>query len=350
MSDRRLAELIDQRVPEGGPGLTLLVLQGGRPFSQITKGLARVSTGAPLTDDTIFYVGSIAKQFVAACAVLLERDGTLSMDEPVAKYVDGLPPWGQEVRLDHLVHHTSGLHDEARYSHMGVPVDGVPGWSSDDRLDQVRALDGLAHEPGTVYDYSNRGYLLLAHAIGRAAGESFADLAHRRIFEPFGMSATMFRDHPGPLPPAAARGHFEAIDGARYEEPARFHAVGAGGLWTTTSDLARWDANFTDDRLTGGWLPEHLTRVGRLNDGTPLHYAMGVSVRSHRGLPIVSHGGSFPGWESKMVRFPSVRTTFICLGNTDDLDVSGLVFEAADLLLADRLDLSAPTADETLTA
>jgi CubicO group peptidase (beta-lactamase class C family) len=233
---------------------------------------------------------------------------------------------------------------------MGVPVDGVPAWGSDDRLDQVRALSELAHEPGTVYDYSNWGYRLLAHAIAHAAYEPLAHLARRRIFEPLRMSSTMFRDRPDPPPPAAARGHFEAIDGRRYEEPARFHAVGAGGLWTTTSDLARWDANFTHDRLTDGWLPDRLTRVGRLNDGTPLHYAMGVSVRSHRGLPIVSHGGSFPGWESKMVRFPSVRTTFICLGNTDDLDVSGLVFEAADLLLASRMDLTAPTADETLTS
>lgn len=91
-------------------------------------------------------------------------------------------------------------------------------------------------------------------------------------------------------------------------------------------------------------------RTGSLGDGTPLHYAMGVSVRTHRGLPIVSHGGSFPGWESKMVRFPGARTTFICLANTDDLDVSGLVFGAADALLAEQMDPDAPTADQTLSS
>ena len=350
MDDRALADLIDQRVPAGGPGLSFLILQEGRPFAQMTKGLARITDGSELNADTVFYVGSIAKQFVAACVALLERDGALSVRDPIARYVDDLPAWGSEVRLEHLLHHNSGLHDAERASHVGVPTDGVPAWSTDDQLAKVRALPTLAHEPGAVYDYSNRGYVLLAKALERVTGEPLSRLAHRRLFEPLGMSATVFRDRPDPLPPAAARGHFEAIDGRRYEESARFHAVGAGGLWTTTGDLARWDANFDDDALTGGWLPERLMRVGALGDGTPLHYAMGVSVRTHRGLPIVSHGGSFPGWESKMVRFPTARTTFICLGNTDDLDVSGLVFDAADLILADRMDPTAPTADETLTS
>ncbi|MEA2579259.1 MAG: hypothetical protein QOE83_151 [Actinomycetota bacterium] len=350
MDEAALVELIDRHVPDGGPGLTLLILQGRRPFAQTTKGLARVTDGSLLRADSIFYVGSIAKQFVAACIALLEHDGALSVDDPIGRYVEDLPPWGDDVRIEHLLHHTSGLRDAERASHMGVPTDGLPAWSTDDQLAKVRALQTLAHPPGTVYHYSNRGYVLLAKAIERAAAEPLSRLAQRRIFDPLGMSATMFRDRPGALPAAAARGHFEAIDGARYEEPARFHAVGAGGLWTTTADLARWDANFDDDLLTGGWLPERLTRVGSLNDGTPLHYAMGVSVRTHRGLPIVSHGGSFPGWESKMVRFPSAGTTFICLGNTDDLDVSGLVFDVADLLLADQMDPTAPTAEETLTS
>lgn len=346
--NRALADLIDRRVPAGGPGLTLLVLRDGAPFMQVTSGLARVTDGSPLTDDTVFYVGSIAKQFVAACVALLERDGAMSVQDPIARYVDDLPAWGADVRLAQLLNHTSGLHDAERATHMGVPTDGVPAWSTDDQLAKVRALPALAHQPGTVYDYSNRGYVLLATAVERAAAESLAEVSAHRIFEPLGMAATMFRDRPDALPPSAARGHFEAIDGVRYEEPARFHAVGAGGLWTTTADLARWDANFDDDRLTGGWLPDRLTRAGSLNDGTPLHYAMGVSVRTHRGLPIVSHGGSFPGWESKIVRFPTARTTFICLGNTDDLNVSGLVFDAADMLLTDQMDPTAPTAEETL--
>jgi hypothetical protein len=103
-----------------------------------------------------------------------------------------------------------------------------------------------------------------------------------------------------------------------------------------------------DDPLTDGWLGPTLTRRGHLSDGTPIHYAWGLSVRTHRGLRIESHGGSFPGWESKIVRFPDQRTTVIVLANAEDLDVSSLAFHVADGILEDAVDPAAPHADETL--
>jgi CubicO group peptidase (beta-lactamase class C family) len=300
----------------------------------------------PPNVEPIFYVGSIAKQFTAACVALLERDRALRLDDPVARFVPELPAWGERVTVRHLVHHTGGVRERARTG-PGVPVEGVPAWGNADLLDQLRGIDKLDFEPGTRYGYSNRGYLLLAEVVAAALGSSLAHVAHERIFEPLGMTDTFFRDEPTPLPEGATRGHFEAADGEVYVEPAKFHAVGAGGLWTTVDDLARWDSNFDDDVLTGGWLPERLTARGSLDDATPIHYAWGLSVRSHRGLPIVSHGGNFPGWESKMVRFPTERTTVIVLANGESFDVSARAFELADRILEDRLDPSAPPADAT---
>ena len=84
-----------------------------------------------------------------------------------------------------------------------------------------------------------------------------------------------------------------------------------------------------------------------LDDGTPIHYAWGLSVRTRRGLPIVSHGGNFPGWESKMVRFPTENVTVIVLANREDLDVSGMAFRLAEEVLASVIDPDAPHADDT---
>src|SRR5262249_12723317 len=119
-------------------------------------------------------------------------------------------------------------------------------------------------------------------------------------------------------------------------------------LWTTTDDLVRWSDELLDDGLTGGWLAETLTTSGRLADGRPIHYAWGLSVRTHRGAKIVSHGGTFPGWESKFVVFPEQRTTFVCVANSEQLDVSSLVFNLADHVLADSLDPDAPHSGQTL--
>jgi CubicO group peptidase (beta-lactamase class C family) len=300
----------------------------------------------PLAADSVFYVGSVAKQFVAACLALLERDGALVLDDPASRFVPRLPSWGDLVTIRHLVHHTGGVKERTREG-PGVPVDGVPPWGNADLLDVLRGIPELDFVPGSRYGYSNRGYLLLAEVVVAASGTSLAELARERIFEPLGMRATFFRETETPLPERALRGHFEAADGKVYEEPARFHAVGAGGLWTTLADLATWSANFDDDRLTGGWLPERLTTRGALDDGTPIHYAWGLSVRTHRGLSIVSHGGTFPGWESKMVRFPTEGVTVIVLANREDLDVSALTFRLADEALEGRIDPDAPHADET---
>jgi len=322
----------------------------GSAISAIVRGseIDHVETtdGESFATNPIFYVGSVAKQFVAACIALLERDGALELDDPVSRFVPRLPAWGERITLRHLVHHTGGVKERSREG-PGVPIAGVPAWGNAELLDTLREVTELDFEPGSRYGYSNRGYLLLAEVVGAASGASLSDFTRARIFEPLSMTDTFFRDAPTPLPEQAARGHFEADDGQIYIEPARFHAVGAGGLWTTAADLAAWSANFDDDLLTDGWLPERLTTRGALDDGTPIHYAWGLSVRTHRGLPIVSHGGNFPGWESKMVRFPTEATTVIVLANREDLDVSTMAFRLADEALADRIDRSQAHANDT---
>jgi CubicO group peptidase (beta-lactamase class C family) len=343
-----VADIVATHAGHDPAGCCLRVLHGGGTVIEVAAGRARTSQPAPLDQQSVFYVGSIAKQFVAACVALLEHDGALSIDDPVAAHVPRLPGWGRDVEVRHLLHHTSGLTDPDWRANPGVPPTGVPAWSTQDLLERVRDVRALTFAPGSRYEYSNRGYLLLAEVVARAADATVPAFAHDRIFTPLGMADTAFRDRPEPLPAAAARGHFVATDGALHEEPARFHAVGAGGLWTTTGDLAIWDANLHEDRLTGGWLTQRLTTRGTLDDDTPIHYAWGVSVRTHHGLPIVSHGGSFPGWNAKMVRFPSAGATMICLANTDSVDASALVFQVADLLLGDAMDPAAPSADQTL--
>jgi CubicO group peptidase (beta-lactamase class C family) len=342
-----LEGLLPAREPSQ-PGYVLGVLAEGEFVFRAAAGTADLRSRRPLTDDAICYVGSLAKQFVAACIALLWRDGALDPQDPVGRYVPGLPPWGDRVTLAHLTHHTAGLPPPV-YGPNGLPPSGVPAWDTSHRLARAFAFDTLETEPGTRYTYSNLGYVLLARAAAMAGGESIAAFARRRIFSPLAMTDSFFRDHPEPLPERAARGHFRADDGEVYVEPGAFHAVGAGGLWTTVQDLARWDANLTDDRLTGGWLPLQLLTRGRLSDGTEIHYAWGVSVRKHRGLAIVSHGGNFPGWVSKMVRFPERRLTVICLANDEGLDVSALSFAMADHILADAIDPTAPHANQTRT-
>jgi len=328
------------------------VAHGGRLTAVIRRGAVETveasgassdASDAPIARDTVFYVGSIAKQFVAACALLAIEDGLLERDTAVGDVVPDLPGWASTVRVRHLVHHTSGLTDRDLNDFPGVPITGVPGWGNEDLLAEIRGIDTVTFEPGSRYTYSNRGYHLLGQTVAAAAGRSLARFARERIFEPLDMTATFFRDEPSELPPSAARGHFVAVDDRTYVEPAAFHAVGAGGLWTTIDDLSRWDTASYDTSSVAA----RLATRGALDDGRPIHYGWGLSVRTHRGLPIHSHGGSFPGWAAKMVRFPEQRTTVAILANHERDDVSSEAFVMADRLLAGEIDPGARHADDT---
>jgi CubicO group peptidase (beta-lactamase class C family) len=323
-------------------GRVSAVIRAGRVEDVTAEGVARADTGAGLRRMSRFYVGSLAKQFVAACTLSLVEEGAIDPDAPVSAYVDDLPAWAHTVRVRHLVHHIAGIRDRDRGGPPPPPV-GVRPIGNDDVMADIRRLDATAFPPGSRYAYSNRGYQLLGQVVAAAAGRSLARTAADLLFVPLGMSATFFRGEETPLPHDAARGHFVANDGEIYVEPARFHAVGAGGLWTTVDDLARWDAASYD----AGSIVSRLARRGALDDGTPIHYGWGLSVRTHRGLPIHSHGGSFPGWASKMVRFPTERTTVVILANGETGDVSSDAFALADRVLAGAIDPSAPHADET---
>jgi CubicO group peptidase (beta-lactamase class C family) len=323
-------------------GRVTAVIRDGQITDVTVEGLANAETGDELSRASRFYVGSLAKQFVAGCARSLVDDGVLDVDGPVSEYVAGLPSWGDAVRVRHLIHHTAGVLDRDRGG-PPPPPRGVRPIGNDDVMNDIRALETTAFPPGTAYAYSNRGYQLLGQIVAAVGGRSLPLLAEERLFAPLDMTASFFRDQETALPPEAARGHFVANDGAIYVEPARFHAVGAGGLWTTVDDLAKWDAAFFDEDSVAS----RLTHRGALDDGTPIHYGWGVSIRTHRGLPIHSHGGSFPGWLSKMVRFPTERTTVIILANGEARDVSADAFEMADGVLADAIDPAAPHADET---
>ena len=323
-------------------GRVTAVIRDGEVDRVTVGGLARADTGEPLARTSRFYVGSLAKQFVAGCARSLVDGGGLDLDAPVSGYVADLPRWGDDVRVRHLVHHTAGISDRDRGG-PPPPPRGVRPIGNDEVMADIRALDETAFRPGTRYAYSNRGYQLLGQVVAAVGGRSLPLLAEERLFAPVGMASSFFRDQETALPPEAARGHFIASDGRIYVEPARFHAVGAGGLWTTVDDLARWDAAFYDD----GSIASRLVRRGALDDGTPIHYGWGLSIRTHRGLPIHSHGGSFPGWTSKMVRFPTERTTVIILANGETGDVSADAFALADEVLGDAMDHAAPHADET---
>src|SRR5262249_52798644 len=153
-------------------------------------GMADLERDVKITPDTIFEAGSVSKQFTAAAVLLLARDGKLSLDDPVRKYIPELPDYGVPLTIRHMLNHTSGLRDWGG-------IAGIAGWPRTSRvythahvLDIVSRQRSLNFVPGTRWSYSNTGYNLSAILVSRVSGMSFADFTRRRIFEPLGMTST----------------------------------------------------------------------------------------------------------------------------------------------------------------
>ena len=326
------------------PGCVVAVLSGGLVASWAARGFARATAGGhTLTPETVFYVASLSKQFTAACLACLQADGLIDVAASIRNFLPELPPAFDTVTLGHLLHHTSGVPDADPLATIrGLGSDWWNGRGLWDQIDVLTDAKTLLSVPGDRYRYSNEGYWLLAGAIERVGAESLAAFAAKRLFQPLGMYNSHFRDDPDTPQPGLALGHSVGAGSIR-PVVTRYHGVGDGGLLTTLEDLARWDLFLSGRSALNSDLPARLRVQGRRNDGALLHYAWGVSVRSHRGAKIISHGGNYIGYVAKLVRFPAYDFSVACLANADDIDVDGLSMATADAVLGDLADLSQPS-------
>jgi CubicO group peptidase (beta-lactamase class C family) len=321
-----VAKLISATHSGRGPGSSVVIRQNGKVTLSVVHGLADTATGRPLTQSSVFYVGSIAKEFTAACVALLTFDGAFDFDAPLSYFFPDLPPWANSVTVVQLSHHTSGLPTPYGMQRSGA--------TNEEILPTLRTLKSPITAPGTTYEYSG-AFAILAEVVRMAAGAPLADFASERIFKPLGMTKTLFRDRCDVEVPAAAARHPEPGDWrAPHHDPAtNFCVVGDGGLWTTAHDMALWDANFDDDCLGDGRLPAALRTAGRLSEGGSIPYGRGLDLQAHRGLRMEGHSGSLAGWSAQHLRFPDQRLSVIWLSNSTMIDTRRLALSAADAYL-----------------
>jgi CubicO group peptidase (beta-lactamase class C family) len=193
--------------------------------------------------------------------------------------------------------------------------------------------------PGDGHLYSNSGYAVLALAVERATGTPFAAYADASIFEPLGMTVSHFHTDLARLVKLRAYAYDRRPDGTFALNSPQNERAGAGGLFTTVRELARWDENFYDGRIGGLDLIRMLETPGRLTSGTELTYAWGLTVGSSRGLSTVEHSGSLGGYRAHIIRFRSAHTSVAVLCNVSNVSTGAVVRRVAEFVLAGRFTL-----------
>jgi CubicO group peptidase (beta-lactamase class C family) len=323
------------------PGCSAAVSRHGAVIYRRGAGMANLEYDTPITPASVFHVASVSKQFTAMSVLLLAERGLLSLDDEVGRHVPGwaaAPP----VTIRQLLTHTGGLRDVFLLTEMAAPGDrglGSARWLVS-LLTRQRQLN---FPPGSEYQYSNAGYLLLADIVERVSGQSLRAFAQANIFGPLGMSQTFFHDDASMIVRNRATGYVRRGDG--FSIAIGFDSlVGNGGLFTTPSDLLRWEENFVTPRVGTGALVRSMEAVTPLTGGGTSAYGYGLQIAEHRGRRTFGHGGGDPGASAYTLRFPDEGLAVAIACNLDEIDSLTQALDLADAFLGSRPSTAASTA------
>jgi len=324
----------DQR---NSPGCALGVVHDGRLAYTNGYGVANLDYERPITPRTVFYLASVSKQFTAATVLIAEQNGYLSLDDPVRKWLPDLPRYsGGEIRLSDLIHHTSGLRDYDSLAELAA-WDERGAHETDAYLRLIYRQKSLDFPPGTKYKYSNTNYLLLGEVVQAATGSTLREFARKHLFSPLGMDHTHFHDDRTDVVRNRAIGYASTQRGFKMVHPWNYEEVGAGGLYASIEDLARWDRNFITGSVGSEQFARRMSTRGRLANGDTTDYAFGLSLGTYRGQRTVGHRGGYTGFRTQYLRLPDTGWSVIVLCNSTAPAPRSHAYAVADIVLGSQL-------------
>lgn len=318
-------ENVTQRVAEGDCVGIVVGVVDAQGTSYFSRGRFSRDGDRPVSEDTIFEIGSITKAFTAVLLADMVKRNLVALDDPVQKYLPSLaymPSHGDKhITLGNLATHRSGLPrlpDDFEAKDMENPYVDY----TDKRMLQFLAGHELSRDIGAKYEYSNLGVGLLGYALSRHAGKSFEQLVIDRISEPLGLKdtrITLSDEQRSRL----AQGHVAGRPAKNWDFDA---LAGAGALRSTARDMLRFlsaNLGLAETRLSNALQATHRDRF---ETGQPeLSVALGWHVWTKYGTTIIWHNGGTGGYHSFCGFIPQKGLGVVVLTNSsEDIDDIGL--------------------------
>lgn len=331
------------------PGLSVSLVGRERAPYHRTFGFRDLETRRPVTTRTIFGLGSITKVFTAIGVMQLRDRGLLALDDPLDAHLGiDLRPFGQRLRIWHLLSHSSGI-PALGFSESKMSTDwfmsGVPVATEAD-LDVFLqgAGEWAASEPGKRWFYLNEGYLLLGRLIARLSGQSYTEYVQEQILTPLNMQRTRFSRTRFEQVGDAATPYMRDRDGVLFPGATLYGEMpAAGGLASCAEDMAQFaQALLQAGRLPGGRqllaadsvqemqtprvpLPQEAadisfqtidTRNAQASGPYQGYFGCGLQVwRNFYGLDLIAHGGGVMGGTTYLAYLPERDLGLVLLAN-----------------------------------
>ena len=306
------ATVVDRKAT---PSVAIGVAKNGKLVFAKAYGLRNLDDKVPADADTMYGIGSNTKQFTAAAILLLRDAGKLDVDAPVSRYLPSIPHGG-EVTVRNLLTHTGGY---AEYTEL-PDVDRLAARrASNDEVLATVVSRPLGFKPGTKWQYSNTGYVMLAAIIEKLSGMSYEDFLRARIFEPLGMTRTRYEDE-SLVETDRATGYSRFAMGAQEHESHLDYSwfSGAGAIESTLADLETWNNAIDRGTLLSPASREMMHTSFKLADGSDTHYGFGLFLQAlPGGKHVVLHGGDTTGFGTQDARFVEDGVDVIVLTNQE---------------------------------
>lgn len=303
---------------------TVLLAKGGKSFFIKAYGYASMGFEVPNKVDTKFNLGSMNKMFTTIAIGQLAEAGKLFYENPIGLYLG--EDWvsiemGKKVKISHLLTHTAGFGSFFNKIFWNSPRDWFKA------VDDYKVLvqgEGLLFDPGTMWSYSNTGFVLLGAIVEKVSGADYFDYVRDHVFKPAGMVNTDSYDMEIPVPNLAiGYGKIEGKDGKVHWENNLFkHQIKgnpAGGGFSTVEDLLKFDIALRSNTLINGETWKLLTTV-QPNTGTGRNkWGYGFIIREDEQLgKVVGHGGGFFGINSVLDMYMDTGYSVVVMSNYSD--------------------------------
>ncbi len=357
------AKIFDGIATDKTPGFAVLVKKDGRVVFERGYGVKELRTNLRIDTKTNFRLASVTKQFTAMAVMLLVHDQKLKYETTLGEIFPEFPEYGKSITVRQLLNHTGGLPD---YEDLMDAAEKNKGtiWSPEKQIQDTEVLQLLEKEskgkftPGTKWDYSNSGYVVLGLIVGKISGKSYGGFLRERIFAPLKMTGTVVYQKGKNTVPNRAFGHspgklthhrWDDTFFAESDQSSTSATLGDGGVYSSVDDLSKWDDALRNHTLLSAEEMKPALEPAKFGGasnavlpddaptalhGVPVEYGFGWFLDPYKGHERMWHYGDTTGFKTAIQRFPKDGLTIIVLCNRTDLDPGALATRVADLTLA----------------
>jgi CubicO group peptidase (beta-lactamase class C family) len=312
------------------PGASVAVIKDGKVFYSKAYGMANLEARTPATTSTNYRLASVTKQFTAMAILMLIDRGKLTLDSRLTDVLPESPAYLREVKIRHLLNHTSGIVD---YEDL-IPESQTVQVLDKDVLSLLRSIDSVYFPPGAKFKYSNSGYSLLALVVESISGQPFAEFLKKNIFAPLGMNHTLAYQQGISTLDNRAYGYSRTDTGfVRTDQSVTSAVLGDGGIYSSVDDLFKWDQALYTESLVRSSLYDEAVTPAKLNDGSRTTYGFGWFVEPYKNTTRFLHEGSTRGFRNAILRLPYQRLAVIVLTNRNEGEPIAIARKIADLML-----------------